>query len=84
MAIDVSLILKKMRARVDGLGVELEGERGEEPPRYFRAVRMVFVVTGDVDVERVEHAVKLSRERYCSVLHTLRPDLELTTTVLTK
>ena len=84
MAIDVALILKKMRARVDGLTVELEGERSEEPPRYFRAVRMAFVVTGDVDIERVERAVKLSRDRYCSVLHTLRPDLELTTTVLTK
>lgn len=84
MAIDVALILKKMRAQVDELRVELEGERTEEPPRHFRAIRMVFFVRGDVELERVEHAVKLSRERYCSVFHTLRPDLEITTSVLTK
>jgi putative redox protein len=84
MAIDVALILKKMRVEVGRLSVALEGERTEEPPRYFRAIHMSFVVTGEVEKERVEHAVKLSRDRYCSVFHSLRPDIEVTTSVLIK
>jgi uncharacterized OsmC-like protein len=35
------------------------------------------VLTGDVPREKVDRAVELSRKTYCSVLHTLRPDLEL-------
>jgi uncharacterized OsmC-like protein len=36
-------------------------------------------VTGDVPADRVERAIELSRERYCSVLHSLRSDIDLRT-----
>jgi uncharacterized OsmC-like protein len=37
------------------------------------------VVTGDVPTERVERAIALSREKYCSVWHSLRADIAFTT-----
>lgn len=81
MGIDVVLILSRMRVDLEEFRVTLEGERREEPPRHFERIRMVFEITGDVSVKKAERAVKLSREKYCSVMHTLRPDIEIETSV---
>jgi len=76
MAIDVVDILQKGRFELDGVQTRLESERRSEPPRYVRRVTLHFVVTGDVPADRVERAIELSRERYCSVLHSLRSDID--------
>lgn len=77
MAIDVVDILNKMRADLRGLRVEAAGRRNEEPPRYFKKIKLRFHVEGDAPRQKVERAVRLSFEKYCSVFHTLRPDLEI-------
>jgi putative redox protein len=79
MGIDVVDVLRKGRIAVRELRVELEGERAAEPPRRFTRMAVHFVVTADVAPDRVERAIALSRERYCSVWHSLRPDTELET-----
>ena len=79
MAIDVVDILQKGRFELDGVAARLETERRAEPPRYVTRVTLSFVVTGDVPADRVERAIELSRERYCSVLHSLRPDIDFRT-----
>jgi putative redox protein len=79
MGIDVIIILTKMRADLKRLRVALEGERRQEPPRYFERLRVKFEIAGGVPAAKAERAVKLSREKYCSVLHTLRPDLMIET-----
>ena len=76
MAIDVVDILQKGRFELDGVQARLESERRSEPPRYVRRVTLHFVVTGAVPADRVERAIELSRERYCSVLHSLRSDID--------
>ena len=79
MAIDVKVILDKGRVPFDGLHVTARGERRDEPPRHYRAVQLSFSVTGAPPGSRskVERAVELSREKYCSVLFSLRRDLDL-------
>jgi len=42
-------------------------------------VQLRFAIHGDVPAAAVERAITLSREKYCSVWHSLRPDIELTT-----
>ena len=79
MAIDVAYILEKGRQPLDALTVRFEGRRAETQPRRFVAVTLHFSVVGDIDSSRIERAVELSRTKYCSVLHSLAPDLELTT-----
>jgi putative redox protein len=79
MAMDVVDILQKGRFALDGVRVRLESERRPEPPRYVTRVALHFVVTGGVPADRVERAIALSRERYCSVWHSLRPDTLLET-----
>jgi len=79
MAIDVKVILDKGRVPFDSLDVTAQGERREDPPRHYKAVRLVFNVTGVPPGSRskVDRAVELSREKYCSVLFSLREDLAL-------
>ena len=79
MGIDVVMILEKGRVPLDALSVRVEGDRPEDPPRRFTAVRMTYRISGppEKDHGKVERAVALSREKYCSVLHTLQPDLGL-------
>lgn len=74
---DVVEILRKGRQDLRGLRVEAEGERREEPPRYFRRIRVRFRIEGDVDRKTAERAARLSFQTYCSVFHTLRRDLDL-------
>ncbi len=75
MAIDVALILEKGRQPLEGLEVHMTGERSEKPPRRFVSFRCHFRVTGKVDPSKVERAIELSRETYCSVYHSLKDDL---------
>jgi putative redox protein len=80
MAMDVVHILRKSRIPLQGLKTELTGQRAPEVPHRFTAIALHFTVTGDVPAEQVQRAIELSREKYCSVWHSLRPDIELTTT----
>jgi putative redox protein len=80
MAADVVSILAKGRLPLAGLTTRLTGERRDEVPRYFTTIALHFVVTGDVPADRMERAVALSREKYCTVWHSMRPDIAFTTT----
>lgn len=79
MGADVVDMLNKMRVPFDGLSVAVDGDRWPEPPRRYTAIRLVYRVTGVSDDAhaQLQRAVDLSREKYCSVWHTLRPDLDL-------
>jgi putative redox protein len=80
MAMDVVHVLTKGRHDLKGLKVGLIGERAEEEPRRFLRVAIHFTVAGDVPQAPIQRAVDLSRDRYCSVWHSLRQDIELNVT----
>ena len=79
MGTDVIDILAKSRVPVTRLSVEVVGTRAPTPPRRFTALTMTFRLSGPsaADRPKVERAVSLSHETYCSAIHSLRPDLEL-------
>ena len=79
MAVDLVDIVTKGRHPLTALSAELIAERAPEPPRRFVAVRLHFVVGGDVPAPAIERALQLSREKYCSVWQSLRQDIPLTT-----
>lgn len=71
-ATDVVGVLKKKRQALSGLTVELAGERAAEPPRVWTKIKIHFRVTGKgIEPRAVEHAIELSRTKYCSVAATL-------------
>jgi putative redox protein len=81
LGIDVLDILLKGRFQVQSLTVEASGTRNPEPPRYFNSIALEIRLQTNAPLSRVQRAVQLSSERYCSVLHTLRPDLTISHTV---
>lgn len=76
-AIDVVDILRKSRQDLEGMAVEVEATRREEPPRHVKRLVFRFRIKGPVDQKKAERAVDLSLEKYCSVFHTLRMDIML-------
>lgn len=78
MAIDVVAILKKMRCEVTAYRMDITAVRSPEPPQRLRKVHMTLHISGDALAEdKVARAVKLSEEKYCSVRHSLREDIEI-------
>ncbi len=79
MAIDVRVILEKSRVPVESLEVEVVGTRAVDAPRRFVSLQLVYTLRGPLEEHqaRLERAIELSREKYCSVLHTLDPDIKL-------
>jgi putative redox protein len=76
---DVVLILQKMRVRLTTLEIEVEGTRRDEEPRRYVALRFRFrLAGGGLDLGKAERAVSLSLEKYCSVVHSLAPDVGIT------
>lgn len=80
MAMDVVHILTKGRHDLRGLRADLRGTRADEHPRRFVSFELLYTVTGNVPGEAVQRAIDLSREKYCSVWHSLRQDIEFTIT----
>ena len=80
MGIDVVSILVNGRHPLRGLGATLKGLRAEGTPARLTDVELHFRVEGDVPPAAVERAIQLSRDRYCSVWHSLRQDIAFTTT----
>jgi putative redox protein len=79
MAIDVVEILSKGRHPLKNLEARVVGERAATPPRHYVRITLQFLVGGDVPPAAIERAIALSREKYCSVWHSLRRDIELLT-----
>ncbi len=80
MAMDVVHVLKKGKNDLRGLRVDLTGARASEDPHRFTAIALHYAITGDVPTAKVERAIELSREKYCSVWHSMRQDIELKVT----
>ena len=80
-AYDVVLILKRGRQDVRGCTVKLEAERAEIDPKVFTKINFHFTVTGrNLDPGKVERAIELSHEKYCSASIMLAKTAEITHT----
>jgi len=79
MAIDLADIILKGRHPLRSLEATIAGERREDPPRHFVRFTLTFVVGGDVPAHAIQRAIDLSRDKYCSVWHSLRQDIALDT-----
>lgn len=78
-AFDVVHILQKSRQPVTDCVAELEAERADSDPKVFTRIHVHFVVTGrGLDPKRVERAVSLSAEKYCSASIMLGKVAEIT------
>lgn len=79
---DVVQVLTKGRERLEALEVQVLGAQDPERPWPFRDVRLHYVVTGQaLRPGVVRRAVRLSHERYCSAIATIRGAAEVGYTI---
>jgi len=78
-AFDVVMILQRGRQAITDCHVELEAERADEAPRVFTRIHAHYVVKGkNLDAKKVERAVNMTAEKYCSVSIMLAATVEIT------
>jgi putative redox protein len=76
---DVVLILQKMRVQLRELRIEVAGVRREAEPRRYTALHLDYHLAGEgLDPIKARRAIDLSLEKYCSVIHSLAPDIAIT------
>ena len=72
-AYDVVMILKRQRQPLINLYVSVDGTQASEPPYQFTDIHLHYTVEGEgLSSEKVERAIQLSEEKYCSVAATVR------------
>jgi putative redox protein len=71
---DVIGIMRKRRRALTSLAVRVEGHQAEKPPHAYEQIRLHFTVSGpDLELAELRRVLRLSLDRYCSVLATIRP-----------
>jgi putative redox protein len=79
LGIDVVSFLQKMRAVVTSFRIDYSGERNPTPPQYYTSMELVIHIAGEnITPKKMDRAVSLSQEKYCSVYHSLRKDIRVT------
>ena len=64
---DVVNILDKARQKVTNCVTEITAKRADEVPEVFETIDIHFVVEGEnLDPKKVERAIHLTAEKYCS------------------
>src|SRR5713226_9233112 len=78
---DVASILGKKREPFTSLEVRAEAERAVDPPSVYTEIKLIYRVGGKVSHKAVEDAVRLSKEKYCSVSAMLQKTAKITTQI---
>ncbi len=77
-AMDVLSILKKMRITPDDFKIDIEAENADEHPKVFTHIKMNYRFYGkELNKSKLEKAVNLSQDRYCSVSAMLSKTAEI-------
>ncbi len=70
--IDIQLILGKQRQTADTLEMHISAERQQyDTYSLFKEINVLFVLTGELDKNKVQKAVELSMQKFCSVAKVL-------------
>ncbi len=81
--IDIELMLRKMRIKLSDFRIHLKGQRADSEPRIYTRIHAQYHFWGrDLPREKLERAVKLSDEKYCSVSNMLNKVATITTEVI--
>jgi putative redox protein len=76
-SIDVVEVLNKRRTPPTRVEVQVKFARAAEAPRRLTAIHLLYRVATDSAAHHVARAVELSVQKYCSVVHSLKEDIDL-------
>lgn len=82
---DIVSLLKKMRAEVEDLDINVSGELTDEHPKIYNKVTLEYIFYGsDLKKDKIEKAIQLSAEKYCGVMEMFKQFADITTVVTYK
>ena len=75
---DLVSLMNKMRVEYDSLNIIIEGDLTEEHPKHFTRMKVIYEIGGrNIDLNKVDKAVKMSKDKYCGVSHTYKKAMEV-------
>ncbi len=84
-AMDVISILKKMKITPAKFEVKIEANLTEEHPKHYEKIHIIYEFTGnDLPLEKLQHAVNLSQDKYCGVSFMYKKIMEVTHEIIVK
>jgi putative redox protein len=82
MSIDVISILNKQKIEPSYFAIEIQATKKEGQPSPFEQIKLLFKVDKEVPKDKLEKAISLSKEKYCSVYFSLNKDILVTHEVI--
>lgn len=80
--IDIVLIAQKMEQEISALTINIDGEQKDSHPKLITRANIEYIFTGkNLDKAKLERAIELSQERYCSVSNTIAGVTKITHTI---
>ena len=76
-SIDILLILKKQRIEPTHFGIKIETKRVDAVPAIFDEIKLIFEVNNGIPQEKLEKAIGLTLDKYCSVSASLKEDVKV-------
>jgi putative redox protein len=80
-SVDVLMILEKQKLVPADYEVDIQVHRKDEVPAVFESIHLEFQIKGDIPLDRIERAVDLSINKYCTVAKMLEKSLEITSSI---
>jgi putative redox protein len=75
--IDIISILSKMRLNPTSFEMDVKGERAEDHPKRFTQIHIHYALEGELPEDKVVRAISLSKDKYCSVSHSLNATMSV-------
>jgi len=76
-SIDVLLILRKQKIEPTHFSIEIETKRADVVPAIYEEIKLIFAVNKEVHQAKLERAIKLTLEKYCSVSSSLKEEIKV-------
>ncbi len=73
--IDIISILQKMRLDPKSFHMDVKGERADDHPKRFTDIHIHYALEGELPEDKVVRAIQLSKDKYCSVSHSLSANI---------
>jgi putative redox protein len=78
-AMDVVLMLRKMRIQFNDLRIDVDGNVTDEHPKHFDQMHIKYIINGkDIPGDKINKAIDLSLEKYCGVNYSYRNSMKIT------
>jgi putative redox protein len=73
--IDIMMMLNKMRLEPTAFEMKVDGDRAEDHPKRFTTIHIHYALEGELPEEKIIRAIQLSKDKYCSVSHSLNAEI---------